>query len=227
MMSLPCFGVTRMLNKERKKSLFQKKKKTKPKPNTTLKTPDHVKTVGKGFSYSRLWVYIHVLLANILGSILKSCFDPLRTSYPLGSGLIQYWKCQDSSCNGSNLDEIPQEQLFLQYFKPIWIEKGRDKIKKINTEIRQSKTWKGNVESRMRARKYTFVEGLRNQMGKLRETFGKKSKEQKADRGGKICEGEEWRGVTHKHRKEPKNTIEGGRGSTKGRETITNRMEQK
>lgn len=25
----------------------------------------------------------------------------------------------------------------------------------------------------MRARKYTFVEGLRNQMGKLRETFGK------------------------------------------------------
>lgn len=36
MMSLPCFGVTRMVNKERKKSLFQKKKrkqiKTKHQP---------------------------------------------------------------------------------------------------------------------------------------------------------------------------------------------------
>lgn len=41
----------------------------------------------------------------------------------------------------------------------------------------------------MGARKYTFVKGLRNQMGKLRETFGKKSEEQKAERGGKICEG--------------------------------------
>lgn len=60
------------------------------------------------------------------------------------------------------------------------------------------------MESRTGARKYTGVEGLRSQMGKLRETFGKKSEEQKADRGGKICEGEKWRGITHKHREEAK-----------------------
>lgn len=64
-------------------------------------------------------------------------------------------------------------------------------------------------------------------MGKLRETFGKNSEQQKADRGGKICEGKKGREVTNKHRKEPKNTIERSRGRTKGRETITNHIKQK
>ena len=74
----------------------------------------------------------------------------------------------------------------------------------INTEIRQSKTWKVNVESRTGKRKYTCVEGLKSQMRKLRETFGRKSEEQKADRGSKICEVEKWRGVAHKHREAAK-----------------------
>lgn len=129
-----------------------------------------------------------------MGTILKPSFGPLRTLFPLGSGVTQYWKRLDSSCSESDLDEIFQKQLFLQYFKLVWIEKSREKIKKMNTEIRRSKTWKGHVESRMGARKYTCVEGLRSQMGKLRETFGKKSEEQKADRGDKICEGKNWRG---------------------------------
>lgn len=73
----------------------------------------------EGFRCCRLWLYIHVQLDNILGSILKLSFDPLRTSYPLGSGLTQYWKCQDSSCSESNLDKFSQEQLFRQYFKLI------------------------------------------------------------------------------------------------------------
>lgn len=61
-------------------------------------------------------------------------------------------------------------------------------------------------------------------MGKLRKIFGKKSEEQKADRGGKICEGEKWRGATHEHREEDKNSAE--KRQRKDKETGTSSMKQ-
>lgn len=115
MMSLPFFSLTRMLNMDKEIPSFRGGEKTHPQP---LKYQIMSK-LWEGFRCCRLWLYIHIQLANILGSILKLSFDPLRTSYPLGSGLTQYWKCQDSSCSESNLDKFSQEQLFRQYFKLI------------------------------------------------------------------------------------------------------------